>query len=364
MRPPIAAVVLPHGFCGPGCPYCPVTPTIPPALLVPGPEAVRGAIDRVNNVRAASGLPPVRVEIGFYGGDLWQLPRGPRTGLLDAAEAEVRRGTAVSIRVTAAPASVLRAPLSEWRSRGVGAVEIPVHSLEPRVLRALGNRTRKASRQAPEAVARVNRGRLRSIVHLTPGLPGSSHGSSLATADGLLRARPQAARIHPALVLEGTRLAALHAGGGWQPMQLREAIATTRHLLTRLRAADVEVIRVGLQPETDLLLGPTVLAGPWDPDLRVHAEGEIQRARASAAIGAVFELGMRAFTLVVHPGEETWLRGVQSRNLRALRQQFRLADLRVLALPDQPTGELRAFPGLVEPVDVPAPPPGRRRRAS
>ena len=121
-RPPIAAVVLPHGFCLPGCPYCPVAPDIDPAALIPGPEAVAAAIERVARVRLVGGLPEVPVEIGFYGGDLQELARGPRTRLLDAAEAEVRTGRAVSIRVTAAPRSVLRAPLAEWRSRGVAAV--------------------------------------------------------------------------------------------------------------------------------------------------------------------------------------------------------------------------------------------------
>ncbi len=363
-RPPIAAVVLPHGFCLPGCPYCPSGPGIRPEVLVPGPEAVGAALDRLARIRGLAGAPVVPAEIGFYGGDLQQLPRGPRTALLDAAELEVRRGRATSIRVTAGPASVLRAPLSEWRSRGVRAVEIPVHSLDGRVLRGLGQRSRKAPRLGPEAVARVNRGRMRSIVHLAPGLPGSSHRSALRTVDGLLRARPRAARVLPALVLEGTRLAAIHRRGGWQPMSAAEAVSTVSRLLTRLRGGGVEVIRVGLQPETDLLLGPRVLAGPWDPDLRARAEGEIQRARAVAAISRVFELGTRAFTLVVHPGEEAWLRGVGSVNIHLIQRQFRLESLRILPLVEQPAGELRALPGLLDPAEVPALPPKPRRRAS
>ena len=363
-RAPIAAVVLPHGFCLPGCPYCPAGPGIRPDVLLPGPEAVGGAIDRLIRIRRLAGLPPVAVELGFYGGDLQQLPRGPRTALLDAAELEVRRGRAASIRLTAAPASVLRASLSEWRSRGVRAVEIPVHSLDVRVLRGLGQRSRKAPRLGPEAVARVNRARMRSIVHLTPGLPASSHATAMRTLDGLLRAHPRAARVLPALVLEGTRLAAIHGRGGWHPMSATEAVSTVSRLLTRLRGAGVEVIRVGLQPESDLLLGPQVLAGPWDPDLRARAEGEIQRGRAVSAIARVFELGTRAFTLVVHPAEEAWLRGVGSLNLHLLRARFRLDQLRVLPLPEQPSGELRAFPGLLGPDEVPALPPKPRRRAS
>jgi histone acetyltransferase (RNA polymerase elongator complex component) len=361
-RPPIAAVVLPHGHCLPGCPYCPVRPEYPPEQLIPNADAVPDAVRAVAERRRAAGLPTCPVEIGFYGGDLQQLPRGPRTALLDAAEAEVRGGRALSIRLTAAPRSILRAPIGEWRSRGVRAVEVPIHSLDRDVLQALG--VRHAPRLCGEAVARLDRARLRTIVHLTPGLPGSSHRTALATADGIVRARPKAARILPALALEGTWLADLYARGAWLPMTVGEAVATSRHLIERLRAARVEVIRVGLQPETDLLVGPRVVAGPWEPGLRLAAEAEILRSRAAAALSGAFEVGTRRYTLMVHPAEESFARGPQSRNLRLLREQFRLDALSVLPIAGQARGTVRAVPGDRSSGEAPTPPRRPSRRAS
>jgi hypothetical protein len=304
--------------------------------------------------------PPV--EIGFYGGDLWQLPRGPRTALLDAAEREVRRGRAFAIRITLAPLSVLRAPLLEFRARGVRTVEIPVHTLDPRELRLLGVHARP--RLALDAVGRLHRARLRSVVHLSPGLPGGSHGSALASAAAILRARPHGARILPALALEGTRLGALFRAGLWQPMDVPEAVATTRHLLDLLLPAGTEVVRVGLHPQVDLRERSPVLAGPQDPDLRLLAESESMRSVALRALTGAFSFGTRAFTFAVHPGDEAWLRGPENETLQDLARQFRLERIRVVAVPEQPRRQLRAFPGELDAAAIPPLRLPRARKAS
>jgi histone acetyltransferase (RNA polymerase elongator complex component) len=335
---------------------------VDPEDLLPEPSAVGEAIDRVRARQIAQGEEPSPVEIGLYGGDVWNLPRGPRTALLDAAECEVRRGRACGIRITASPMSVLRAPMTEFRARGIRAVEVPIHSLDRRVLRTLG--VRHGPRAGLEAVGRLNRFRMRSIVTITPGLPGSCHRSGLETVEGIVRARPVAARVLPALVLEGTLLHDLWLRTGWQPMSVNEAVASCRHIVDRLRARRVEVIRVGLQPAADLLEGPEVLAGPFDVDLRLRVEAELMRASATVALARVFRFGQGAYTLVVHPREESWLRGPMGESLEALREQFRLVRLLVIPREDQPRGEIRVLEGALSPGEVPPPLRKWRRKAS
>lgn len=362
VRPAIAAVPIPHGFCSPGCPHCPVDGTHDPADLLPDPTAVSEAVDRVHDRQIAQGATPLPVEIGFYGGDVWALPRGPRTDLLDAAEWEVRRGRASGIRITASPMSVLRAPITEFRARGIRAVEVPIHSLDPRVLRTLG--MRHSPRAGLEAIGRLNRFRMRSVAILTPGLPGSCHRSSLATVEGVVRARPAAARVLPALVLEGTLTAHLWRTTGWTPMSVSEAVGSSRHIVERLRNARVDVIRVGLQPAVDLLEGPQVLDGPYDVDLRLRVEAELMRTRAAAALAANFQFGSSAYTIVVAPPEESWLRGPMGTTLKALCEQFRLERIRVLPMREQARGEIRVFPGVLDADDVPPLLRKWRRKAS
>lgn len=349
-RPAIAPVLIPHGGCGDGCPYCPVRSA---PVDAPGPDDVAAA---VHNALQRRGGP---VELAFYGGDLWKLPRPERTALLDAAELERRQGRVASIRVTLAPLSVLRAPVAELKARGVAAVEVPVHSLDPDVHRRLGSAV--LARAGLEAVGRLARAQLRSIAHLTPGLPSSSHHTALHSADRLLRARPDAVRLLPALSVRGTRIAELQARGAWHPMSVPEAVHTVSRVLERFKEAGVPVIRVGLQPRVDLDGKAEVVGGPWSPDLRLLVENELLAAQAQRALTSVFRLGTRAVTFAVHPAEESWLRGPENRTLRHLRRQFRLDRVVVVPLPEEPRGRVRAFLGVVAADDIP---PAPRRRAS
>lgn len=351
-RPPIAAVLLPHGRCHAGCPFCPPPGRILPPI--PGPEVVREAVART---RARRGDRPV--EIAFYGGDLWALPRGPRTALLDAAEGEVRRGRAVSIRLALAPESVLRAPLAEFRARGVRTVEVGVWSMARGPLESLG--ARRQPRAGTEALGRLIRARLRAIAVLMPGLPNSSHRTALASIDAVLRARPAGVRLLPALALGGTILGEAFVDETWVPMARSEAVTTCKEMLRRVRAAHVPVLRVGLQPDQDLWEAPPVLAGPYVGDLRMIVESELLRAEATAALTSAWSFGTRAVTFVVHPREESWLRGPENATIRQLRERFRLEEVRILPVAEQPPGRVRVLRGLVDLDAVPRLP---RRKAS
>jgi len=363
-RYPVAPVLIPHRLCAAGCPYCSSARGGPDTVdfALPSPDDVRTSVQRVLQRARDNGHEEAAVELAFYGGDLWQLPRGPRTALLDAAEREVRGGTVVSIRLTLSPEAVLRAPLTEFRARGVRTIELPIHSLDRGVLRSLG--IRRSPKLALEAVGCLHRARMRSIVHLSPGLPASSHRSALATVEGLVRVRPDAARVLPALALSGTRLGERFEDGSWHPMTLRHGISTCKYVVRRLREKDVEIVRVGLQPGFDLAESPEVLAGPYHVDLRLLVEAEIMRERASRALTSVFSFGTRAYSVVVHPRDEGNLRGPENHNIHSLLSQFRLDQVYVLAVPEQPRGSLRVFPGRLRSSDVPRLPRKRRAKAS
>ena len=142
-------------------------------------------------------------------------------------------------------------------------------------------------------------------------------------------------------------LAQIFGYGEWQPMTRRQAVLTCREILEIVRDSGIEVARVGLQPVSDLLRGPEVLAGPWEEDFRGRVEAERMRLLASAALTSAFSLGTRAFTFVVHPREESWLRGLEGSNLRLLKEQFRLDELRVLTSSELAPGEVKAHRGLL-----------------
>ena len=88
----------------------------------------------------------------------------------------------------------------------------------------------------------------------------------------MCRLRPDAVRIYPCLVLEGTPLAELWRQGSYTPWSTEKTIGTVSRATLRLWRSGIPVIRIGLPPEKGLL--PHVLAGPWHPAL-----GSLVRSR-------------------------------------------------------------------------------------
>jgi histone acetyltransferase (RNA polymerase elongator complex component) len=174
----------------------------------------------------------------------------------------------------------------------------------------------------------------------------------MSSVELLCRVRPDAARVLPALALEGTWSATYFEAGLWDPMSIDEAVVTCKHVVKRLRTAGTEVIRVGLQPAVDLQEAPEIVAGPYDPGLRQRVETELLRSAATEALRRAFTFGVREFLFVVHPRDEAFLRGPENTALRRLKDQFRLDALGVAKSTRTPRGRPIVLPGRPEPDEV------------
>ena len=169
-------------------------------------------------------------------------------------------------------------------------------------------------------------------VVLSPGLPGSSHQSSLEDTTiltGELAEQTAFVRLYPALAFAGSELARWEAQGRWRPMHLGEAVTTVCAVLDKLDEARIDVIRVGLQPGQDVPY--KVTAGPVHPNLRGLAEVRRFRRRMAEALGTP-EPGSHIIVRV-NPKDLSWAKGTSNENIRALRASLALAELTII--PDQ-----------------------------
>lgn len=270
---------------------------------------------------------PSPFEVAFFRGGL------PDDALLQAAGGR-------PLRLAASPADLNPDALRPLLAAGLQAVEVEVLTLDDGILRAC-RRGYRASALQP-MLAGLRRMGLQVGLVLTPGLPGSSHASSLAEArwlcdDGQGRPRIDFVRLSPAVAWRGAESASWVAQGRWSPMTLGQAVTTLRALVEVFDQAEVPVIRVGIQPGQDQ--PHRISAGPQHPNLRGLVEvrrfrSRMRRALMAAAVGP-------GLALRVHPKDLSWAKGTANENMRAMRAAFALPDL-ILNVDDAvPRGTVR-----------------------
>ncbi|WP_022663170.1 elongator complex protein 3 [Paucidesulfovibrio longus] len=243
-------------------------------------RALRNDLESARAAMAAGQTRPL--ELAFYGGTFTALPdsdSGPWPERFLNLAAEYRAlGVVGRVRCSTRPDRTDPEMLARLKSLGLDMVELGVQSFDDAALAASGRGY--DGETARKGCENVRAAGLRLGVQLMPGLPGDRPGEP----DGTFRRdiemtaalRPDAARLYPCLVIEGTPLAQTWRAGGYRPWSLERARAELAHGLERLWSAGVPVIRIGLHPEADLL--PGILAGPWHPAL-----GQMVRSLALCA---------------------------------------------------------------------------------
>jgi hypothetical protein len=306
----LAIAAIPLGCC-PGAPRCALCPPAPPP---PAPEVVAALAAATERDRPAAG--PVRV--GFYGG------APPSPALVAAAG-----GRPLHVRVR--PDLLDRATARALVDAGTVHVELDALTLRDEALRAIG-RPYRAARVLEQLDGLRALGVEVGIV-LAPGLPDTSFETFLADCRAIV-GRVDTVRLHPVLVLRGSRLRDAHRTGAYRPLSIAEAVTACRAALDLLEPGGVRVLRVGQQAVPDGL-GHAV-AGPRHPSLRELVEGR----RALDALRALLEGASPGAEVEVRcaPADLSRARGPRGQHVRALRAEFALAGLRFRADPDLPRG--------------------------
>jgi histone acetyltransferase (RNA polymerase elongator complex component) len=213
------------------------------------------------------------VGVAFYGGSFTSIARDDQARLLAPLQDLLACGEVSSIRVSTRPDSLDADSAAFLSAAGVGTVELGVQSLDDKVL-AEAERGHSAA-DVEKAVTCLKNEGISVGLQLMPGLPGDTGELAVSTLSRALALRPDFLRIYPALVVEGTVLARRFAEGRYQPLSLSEAISLCKVLLHHALLAEVPVVRMGLQPTTDLDSAGTILAGPYHPAFRQLVEAAL-----------------------------------------------------------------------------------------
>ena len=313
----IIPLFIPHAGCPCACVFCnqkKITGLDTPVT----PEQVQ------KEIKAALPWAGTGCQLAFYGGSFTAMQPETQEALLQAAAPYLRDGSIRSIRLSTRPDAVDGETIARLKAYGVTTVELGCQSMDNRVLSLSGRgHSREDTIRASEL---LHQGGLSQVLQMMTGLPGDDGTTSLDTAEALIRLRPQGVRIYPTVVLRHTELYRMMQRGDYQPQSMESAVGLCAALYEKFLAADIPVIRVGLNPTEDLSGGEAV-AGAYDPALGERVLSRMYRNRAERLLLAQPEVKNAVFC--VHPRRISVMVGQKRENLRYLQEKFSLSSIKV-----------------------------------
>ncbi|MHB1392006.1 MAG: elongator complex protein 3 [Clostridia bacterium] len=267
------------------------------------------------------------IEVAFYGGSFTAIPLGYQKELLKAAFSYVENGRITNIRVSTRP-DCIDAEISEnLKKYGVDIVELGVQSMDEAVLK-LCNRGH-SSEDVIEAVRILKEYGFTVGVQMMVGLPGDTEEKALRTVEELIKLKPDIARIYPALVIKNTYMEEMYLRGDYQPLSLEAAVLESKKLLILFEGNGVNVIRIGLQPTENILLGKDVVAGPFHPSMRHLVESLVYRDMIIYLLGNMAD-NLHNVTIMVNPGNISELVGHKKSNINFIKENFSIDKLEIV----------------------------------
>lgn len=319
-RARIIPVFVPHLGCPNECVFC-------DQKRISGSPLPACGADVAAVLERAESQGQTGAELAFYGGSFTAVRPQLQRQLLTAAQPYLADGTISSIRLSTRPDAVDARVLDMLRQYGVGTVELGAQSMDERVLAASGRGHTAADTE--RAAALVKAAGLRLILQMMTGLPGSDRERDIATARRIIALSPDGARIYPTVIVRGTALEDMWRAGVYREHTVSDAVAVCANILPLFEAADIPVIRLGLNPTAELSAGAAV-AGAYHPALGELVRSEILRRQAAALLKGVPRGA--AVTLGVAPGRVSAMIGQHRGNIAALTAAFGLRSVRVRPL--------------------------------
>jgi histone acetyltransferase (RNA polymerase elongator complex component) len=326
-KPFIIPVFIPHSGCPHRCAFCNQETITGKNRLIPSPENLRTDVGEYLRYKGAR---RTISQVAFYGGNFLGLDPEKIRILLGAVQPFVKTGKIDSIRFSTRPDTITENRLDLLKPFPVQTIELGVQSMDDRVLDRVHRGHCAADTE--RAVYRLKAARYEVGLQVMVGLPGEDPESCLLTGEKTAALLPDFVRIYPTVILKNSLLAKWYHGKTYTPLTLDQAVLRSKHLYRIFSGKNIRVIRMGLQPTTDMAVGTDILAGPHHPAFGELVYSALFYDNAAKAIAAMDHLP-EEIELKVHPKNVSKMRGVRNENLKKLSRQFGLDSIRVYSDP-------------------------------
>jgi histone acetyltransferase (RNA polymerase elongator complex component) len=323
-KPFVIPVFIPHAGCPHRCLFCDQTRTTGRNRTVPTESQIDTEINRFLSYRRDHRR---WTEISFFGGNFLGLAHSRIVQLLAAAGKYIQTGRAQGIRFSTRPDTIDEKRVALIRDYPISTIEIGAQSMNASVLTV--SRRGHGPDDTIEAVRLLKNNGFRTGLQMMVGLPAESEHEALASAQQMAGLAPDFVRIYPCLVLRGSPLARWYSQGRYAPPSLGKSVSLVKRIYSLMAVRGIPVIRMGLQPTTELSTGAGILAGPFHP-----AYGELVYSAlwmdALCRTASSHNLNGCDLTIEVHPKAGSRIRGQRSCNLMRLGREYRLSSIKIV----------------------------------
>jgi len=273
--------------------------------------------------------PTAPVEVAFFGGSFTGLTAERQQELLDAVAPYLAGGQVEAIRLSTRPDYIHPGTAVFLQRYGVRCVELGVQSMVPEVLAACGRNYSPAC--VERAIALLREASLSVGLQLMVGLPGETTVRLISSVCRITALRPDFVRIYPALVIRGTGLDRLFREGKYHPLSLHAAVARTSRIKDMFDRHNIRVIRMGLQPSSEL--EEKVVAGPYHPAFGELVAARILFNKTRRLLMRVEEGDIRRLSIA--SADLSAFRGPGNRNMKRLQTLGLLQKMELICDPGQ-----------------------------
>ncbi len=267
------------------------------------------------------------IEIAFFGGSFTGINIKKQNELLSAAYKWYNKGIIHDIRISTRPDYINNEILLNLKKYNVSIIELGVQSLDIQVLN-MSNRGHTPF-DVEVACKLIKEYGFKLGLQMMVGLPGDSHDKDLYTANKLITYSPDFVRIYATLVIKGTALENMYLIGSYTPPSLESSIETIKELYKVFYKNHIKIIRIGLQPTDNIMLGKDVIAGAFHPALRQLVEAEIYKEKLDKTL-SFYKDQINSLIFQVNSKDICKLVGNKKSNISYLKSKYGFKKYKVL----------------------------------
>ena len=213
------------------------------------------------------------VEVSFFGGTFTAIDVNKQKELLAVAKEYKDKGLIDKIRMSTRPDAINGYILSYLKDYRVDIIELGVQSLDDEILKLSG---RGHTVEDVEKASKLIKEYGFTLGHqIMPGLPGDNFDKDIETAKKSIEMKPDICRIYPSLVIKDTPMEKMYERGEYKPYSLEQAVNISKEIYKLYTKANINIIRIGLQPTENITWGGDLVDGPFHPAFRELVEGSL-----------------------------------------------------------------------------------------